>query len=90
MPGDGASGRRAGALPAKRSGARLFDLSRRRLLRAAGGLSGTSGLPALASGILPGRKLSIEFLAYNPGRWFFHCHNLWHLATDMAHKAQIG
>lgn len=29
-------------------------------------------------------KLSIEFLANNPGKWFFHCHNVWHLAVGMA------
>ena len=29
-------------------------------------------------------RLSIEFFANNPGQWFFHCHNVWHLATGMA------
>ena len=29
-------------------------------------------------------KLSIEFVANNPGKWFFHCHNIWHLAVGMA------
>lgn len=32
----------------------------------------------------PNGKVSIEFLANNPGRWFFHCHNVWHLAVGMA------
>jgi len=32
----------------------------------------------------PKGKISIEFLANNPGRWFFHCHNIWHLAVGMA------
>jgi FtsP/CotA-like multicopper oxidase with cupredoxin domain len=32
----------------------------------------------------PKRRLSIEFYANNPGRWFFHCHNVWHLVTGMA------
>jgi FtsP/CotA-like multicopper oxidase with cupredoxin domain len=44
--------------------------------------------------VWPKGKLSIEFLAYNPGRWFFHCHNVWHLATGMAqaviYKAKVG
>lgn len=34
--------------------------------------------------VWPKGRLSIEFLANNPGRWFFHCHNVWHLATGMA------
>jgi len=29
-------------------------------------------------------KVSIEFLADNPGKWFWHCHNAWHLAAGMA------
>jgi FtsP/CotA-like multicopper oxidase with cupredoxin domain len=32
----------------------------------------------------PSGKVSIEVVAYNPGTWFFHCHNVWHLATGMA------
>jgi len=32
----------------------------------------------------PRGSVSIEFLANNPGKWFFHCHNLWHLAVGMA------
>ncbi len=27
-----------------------------------------------------------EFLADNPGRWFFHCHNLYHLEAGMARE----
>ncbi|MGH6915348.1 MAG: multicopper oxidase family protein, partial [Geminicoccales bacterium] len=34
--------------------------------------------------VWPKRKVSIEFVANNPGRWFFHCHNIWHLASGMA------
>jgi multicopper oxidase len=34
--------------------------------------------------VWPKGRLSIEFLANNPGRWFFHCHNAWHLAVGMA------
>lgn len=32
----------------------------------------------------PDGKVTIEVVAYNPGKWFFHCHNVWHLATGMA------
>lgn len=32
----------------------------------------------------PKGRLAIEFLANNPGQWFFHCHNVWHLAVGMA------
>lgn len=35
-------------------------------------------------GVGPGEKVDIEFLADNPGSWFFHCHNLYHLAAGMA------
>ncbi|MEO1089619.1 MAG: multicopper oxidase family protein [Pseudomonadota bacterium] len=34
--------------------------------------------------VYPKQKISIEFVANNPGKWFFHCHNIWHLATGMA------
>jgi len=34
--------------------------------------------------VWPKGKTSIEFLANNPGHWFFHCHNIWHLAVGMA------
>lgn len=32
----------------------------------------------------PKQTLWIEFLADNPGTWFWHCHNVWHLAVGMA------
>jgi multicopper oxidase len=31
----------------------------------------------------------IQWLADNPGRWFFHCHIEWHLATGMARVLEI-
>lgn len=34
--------------------------------------------------VWPNSRLSIEFVANNPGQWFFHCHNIWHLAVGMA------
>jgi FtsP/CotA-like multicopper oxidase with cupredoxin domain len=38
--------------------------------------------------VWPNGTVSIEFVAYNPGKWFFHCHNVWHLATGMAQAMQ--
>src|SRR5262245_19536795 len=36
----------------------------------------------------PGETLRIEFTADNPGQWFFHCHNLYHLEAGMAREFQ--
>lgn len=36
--------------------------------------------------VAPKSKVNIEFLADNPGKWFWHCHNLYHLATGMARE----
>jgi FtsP/CotA-like multicopper oxidase with cupredoxin domain len=33
--------------------------------------------------------VAIQFRANNPGRWFFHCHIEWHLATGMARVLEI-
>lgn len=33
--------------------------------------------------------LVIQWKANNPGRWFFHCHIEWHLATGMAREWRI-
>jgi FtsP/CotA-like multicopper oxidase with cupredoxin domain len=33
--------------------------------------------------------LLIQWQAENPGRWFFHCHIEWHLATGMARVIEI-
>ncbi len=33
--------------------------------------------------------LVIQWTAGNPGRWFFHCHIEWHLATGMARVIEI-
>ena len=32
----------------------------------------------------PRETVRIEFTADNPGKWFFHCHNLYHLDAGMA------
>lgn len=34
-------------------------------------------------------EVVIQWLADNPGRWFFHCHIEWHLATGMARVLEI-
>ncbi|HZA68026.1 MAG TPA: multicopper oxidase family protein [Geminicoccaceae bacterium] len=38
--------------------------------------------------VWPKGEVSIEVVAYNPGKWFFHCHNIWHLAVGMAQAVQ--
>ncbi len=30
------------------------------------------------------QRIDVEFLADNPGRWFHHCHNLYHMEAGMA------
>lgn len=37
----------------------------------------------------PRSDLVIQWKADNPGRWFFHCHIEWHLATGMAREWRI-
>jgi hypothetical protein len=34
--------------------------------------------------VAPGQQLTIEFWANEPGLWFFHCHNLFHMEMGMA------
>ena len=34
----------------------------------------------------PRSTRAIKFHANNPGRWFFHCHNLYHMASGMARE----
>jgi len=34
-------------------------------------------------------EVVVQWLAANPGRWFFHCHIEWHLATGMARVIEI-
>jgi FtsP/CotA-like multicopper oxidase with cupredoxin domain len=39
---------------------------------------------------VPARSdLVIQWVADNPGRWFFHCHIEWHLATGMARVIEV-
>ena len=35
-------------------------------------------------------RASFEFVADNPGRWFFHCHNLYHLHAGMAREVRYA
>jgi FtsP/CotA-like multicopper oxidase with cupredoxin domain len=34
--------------------------------------------------------LVVQWVADNPGRWFFHCHIEWHMATGMARVIEIS
>jgi FtsP/CotA-like multicopper oxidase with cupredoxin domain len=36
--------------------------------------------------VAPGETVRLQFVADNPGRWFFHCHNLYHLLAGMARE----
>lgn len=38
----------------------------------------------------PMRKVTIEFLANEPGDWFFHCHILYHMMAGMARSFQYA
>lgn len=38
----------------------------------------------------PMRRLDIEFVADNPGQWFHHCHNLYHMEAGMANVVAYG
>jgi multicopper oxidase len=48
--------------------------------------------PALKDTVnVPARsELVVQWLADNPGRWFFHCHIEWHMATGMARVIEIS
>jgi FtsP/CotA-like multicopper oxidase with cupredoxin domain len=37
-----------------------------------------------------GRQVVLLWKANNPGRWFFHCHIEWHVATGMARVVEIA
>jgi FtsP/CotA-like multicopper oxidase with cupredoxin domain len=40
--------------------------------------------------VAAGRRLVLLWKADNPGRWFFHCHIEWHVATGMARVVEIA
>ncbi|MEZ5318169.1 MAG: multicopper oxidase family protein [Vicinamibacterales bacterium] len=35
-------------------------------------------------------RMAVEFVADNPGRWFHHCHNLYHMEAGMANVIEVG
>ncbi|MFZ7110421.1 MAG: multicopper oxidase family protein [Desulfatiglandales bacterium] len=37
----------------------------------------------------PMERLEIEFIADNPGQWFHHCHNLYHMMAGMANVMTV-
>ena len=37
-----------------------------------------------------GGRLTFDFLADNPGQWFFHCHNVYHMEAGMARVVRVG
>jgi FtsP/CotA-like multicopper oxidase with cupredoxin domain len=49
------------------------------------GLGGTAVSGAVRDTVLvpPMGSVRVAFDADNPGRWAFHCHNLYHMATGM-------
>lgn len=57
------------------------------VFRVLGGAAGDRFAPLKDTiGVWPKETVKIEFLADNPGKWFFHCHNLYHLETGMARE----
>jgi iron transport multicopper oxidase len=57
---------------------------------------GTPGVLNLTDPVLkdtinvpPKGEVAIQWRADNPGRWLFHCHIEWHLATGMARVIEI-
>ncbi|HKS43686.1 MAG TPA: multicopper oxidase domain-containing protein [Amycolatopsis sp.] len=34
--------------------------------------------------VLPGRTLTADLVANNPGQWMIHCHNTYHAEAGMA------
>ncbi|MGH3906955.1 MAG: multicopper oxidase family protein, partial [Pseudonocardiaceae bacterium] len=34
--------------------------------------------------VAPGQRVTVDFVADNPGQWLHHCHNAYHLAAGMA------
>jgi FtsP/CotA-like multicopper oxidase with cupredoxin domain len=37
----------------------------------------------------PMERVEIEFVADNPGKWFHHCHNLYHMMAGMANVVEV-
>ena len=63
-------------------------LSRRQFLKTAIGTGIAPGIWVLKDTVIvdPMQGMDVEFIADNRGKWFHHCHNLYHLAAGMANK----
>lgn len=35
-------------------------------------------------------RMAVEFVADNPGQWFHHCHNVYHMEAGMANVIEVG
>jgi FtsP/CotA-like multicopper oxidase with cupredoxin domain len=35
-------------------------------------------------------RMAVEFVADNPGKWFHHCHNVYHMEAGMANVVNVG
>ena len=46
-------------------------------------LPGAAGVRKDTVRVLPGQTVAIDFDADNPGRWMYHCHNVYHQASGM-------
>ena len=53
-------------------------------------INGTAVQGAMRDTVLvpPMSRISLAFDAVNPGRWLFHCHNLYHMAAGMMTEVQ--
>ena len=39
---------------------------------------------------MPHSKVTIQFVANNPGKWMFHCHLAYHMASGMITYLQVN
>ncbi len=37
----------------------------------------------------PMQQVEVDFTADNPGRWFLHCHHLYHMELGMARVVEV-
>ena len=58
-----------------------------RLMRA-GGVS-VSGITKDTVLVEPMQQIDVDFTADNPGRWFLHCHHLYHMELGMARVVEV-
>jgi FtsP/CotA-like multicopper oxidase with cupredoxin domain len=40
--------------------------------------------------IAPSQKMTVDWIADNPGKWVFHCHNLYHMLNGLMNVIAIG